>query len=172
MPNLTVIRGAIALTAALVILPLSRGTAGAVSKASGKPNTFLPSGQVSGKLTLESSESCEADNISTSDGATTVRVYLTDHGIKPKSGVRFLLLEAHSSKITLPAPSPASVALGANTGATIAIEWASSPTTGSGTVKFGPHDRSGSLNGTLPPGSNQTGATASETIVGTWSCSK
>lgn len=60
-------------------------------------------------LTLDAAESCEADNISTSDGATTVRVYLTDHGIKPKSGVWYLLLEAGGTKITLPAASPASV---------------------------------------------------------------
>jgi hypothetical protein len=171
MPNPSVIRGAIALTAALVVVPVSQGTA-AASKASAKPNTFQLSGQESGKLTLNSSESCAADNIARSDGVTTVRVYLTDHGLAPKSGLWFLLLEARGSKITLPAASPASVALGANTGATIALEWASGPMTGSGTVKFGAHDRSGTLHVTLPPGTNQTGATGSETIVGTWSCSK
>jgi hypothetical protein len=174
MPNLHVIRVAIALAAALVAIPAAQGiaSASADAKSSMKPNTFQLSGQVSGKLTLDSSVACAFDNVSTSDGATTVRVYLTGRGNKPKSGVWYLLLEGHGSKISLPAASPASVALGATNAATNDIEWASTPTTGSGSVKLGAHDRSGSVNVTLPPGSNQTGAKGNETIVGAWSCSK
>jgi hypothetical protein len=172
MPDLKVIKGVIVLAAAMVVAPAAQGIAAAAPKPSSEPNTFQLSGQESGKLTLDSSKSCEPDNVSTSDGATTVRVYLTDHGLKPKSGDWFFLLEARGSKFTLPAASPASVAVGADNGAATAIEWESAPTTGSGTVVLGPHGRSGSLNVTLPPGSTQTGATASETVVGRWSCSK
>jgi hypothetical protein len=134
-----------------------------------KVNDFTLTGQAKGTLTLNSSETCASGNIAKSDGVTTVRIYLSDHDLKPTKDLWYLLFEVKSLKVSFPAAYPTTLTLGANSGASIAEEW-SAGTTGSGTVSFAKGYMSGSMSVSLPPAPGQKGATRVEKIVGTWSC--
>jgi hypothetical protein len=146
-------------------------TAVATAKAP-KGGTFRLSGQLKGELTLDTAETCVAGNISKNGGYWDIRLYLTDHGIKPTSGTWFLLFGTNTSTIKLPtANADDSAALGVDKGVKPVDEWMSGVHGSSkGTVSFSPGHNSGKIDVTLPPGFNQKGATKPEKIVGTWSC--
>ena len=150
-------------------LLLALGFSSATAAAS-KSNTFTLSGQLAGTLTLNSSMTCIAGNIEKAPGEDTVRVYLTDHDIKPTNAVWYLIVDAKSPGTAhYPAPYPDTTSLGASAGATINDEWTAGHT-GSGTVVLAANLKSGSINLQLPPGQDQTGAKHTEKIVGNWNC--
>ena len=156
------------LIATLLALPLGTLTAGASAK---KSDAFDLSGQAKGTLTLNHSETCAGGNISTSDGWTTVRIYLTDHSIKPTKDLWYLLLDVKGLKASFPASNAdQTLALGANDGASIAEQWNAGVKLGSGTVTFAKGFKSGSMSVSLAPAPDQKGATSDEKIVGSWSC--
>ncbi len=136
-----------------------------------KVNDFTLTGQAKGTLTLNSSETCASGNIAKSDGVTTVRIYLSDHHLKPTKDLWYLLFEVKGLKVSFPAAYPTTLTLGANSGASIAEEW-SAGTKGSGTVNFAKGYKSGSLSVLLSPAPGQKGATSAEKIVGSWSCTQ
>jgi hypothetical protein len=144
--------------------------AGSGPAAAATQNTFSLSGQLSGKLTLNSSETCTSGNISKDDGVDDIRIYLTDHGVKPTNATWFLLIGAKKSGTTrFPASSPNEVSIGADSGIKTDDEW-STLQGGSGTVTLAGNLKSGSIDLKLAPAANQHGATRDEQIVGGWSC--
>lgn len=152
---------------AAILLPASIALAGA------KPNTFTLSGQTSGTLTLNRSETCTAGNIETSGGVSSVRLYLTDHGVKPTGALWFMIITARKpGKISYPAAYPNEVSLGADNGASTAAEWtAEAGKKDSGTLSLNAGFKGGTINLTLPPSTlPQKGAKSSEKISGSWSC--
>ncbi|HEY5261332.1 MAG TPA: hypothetical protein VIJ33_04420 [Solirubrobacteraceae bacterium] len=143
--------------------------AAAVAAGAGKPNTFTLSGQLGGTMTLNSS-SCASDNIQTADGVTTLRLYLTDHGVKPTSATWFMLMSAKKAgTVTYPARYPDEVSLGAAKGAVNADEW-NTMTKGSGSLTLNAGFKSGTISLSMSPAVGQHGATHTEKIVGSWSC--
>jgi hypothetical protein len=137
---------------------------------SAQAGTFALSGQLAGKLTVNTGATCTAGNIMTSDGVTTVRIYLVDHGVKPTTALWYLLFEVKAKAVHLPASYPTDVTLGADKNAAIADEWSSSAKGATGTVSFGAGYKSGSISVSLPAAAGQKGATRDEKIVGNWSC--
>jgi hypothetical protein len=148
--------------------------AGLALAAGAKTDTFTLSGQESGTMTLNSSETCQSGNIEGGGGETSVRLYLTDHGVKPTSALWFIIIEAKKTgKISFPAPSPTEVSLGADKGASTAAEWtAEAGEKASGTLLLNPGFKGGTISLTLPPSTlPQKGAKSPEKISGSWSCS-
>jgi hypothetical protein len=165
----TTIRRALLLgSSAAILLPASIVLAGA------KPNTFTLSGQSAGTLTLNSSETCRGGNIETTDGVSSVRIYLTDHGVKPTGALWFMIITARKpGKISYPAAYPNQVSLGADNGASTAAEWtAEAGKKDSGTLTLNASFKGGTINLTLPPSTlpPQKGAESPEKISGSWSC--
>lgn len=156
-----------ALIAVSLLLPIGTAASGASTT---KANTFILTGQAKGTLTLNRSETCTSGNIYKSDGITTVRIYLSDHDIKPTKDLWYLLFEVKSLKVSFPAAYPTILTLGANSGASIVEQWSAGTKLGSGTVTFGKTYKSGSMSVSLSPAPGQKGASRVEKIVGNWSC--
>ena len=113
---------------------------------------------------------CMAGNTEKAASEDTVRVYLTDHAVKPTNAVWYLIIDTKSPGTThYPAAYPNTTSLGANTGTTITDEWTAGHS-GSGTVTLAANLNSGSINLQLPPAPDQTGAKHTEKIVGRWNC--
>ena len=94
---------------ALALVLAASGTAHASTK---KPkhkavaSSFTVSGQISGTLSFNKSESCQADNSSVAAGLYTVRVYLSDHKVQPTKATWALVLEAKVGRTPYPAVYP------------------------------------------------------------------
>jgi hypothetical protein len=139
------------------------------STAAASPNSFVLSGQVKGTVTINKSETCSAGNIDTTDGLTTVRIYLTNKDVAPTKDAWYILISSKGKKASFPSSSD-TFALGVNSGITTEYEWITSVKLGAGTVAFGAKYKSGIINVTLAPGPNQKSATHSEKVIGNWAC--
>ncbi len=159
--------GAVTLVVTLLgTLAVASGSA----SASGSSNSFVLSGQATGTVSVNKKETCTAGNISTEDGETTVRIYLTDHGVAPTKDLWYLLITSKGKSARFPSPTD-TFTLGAQSGATIAEQWITSTTKGAGHVTFGAGFKSGVVEVTVPPSPYQKTATRDEKVVGSWSCS-
>jgi hypothetical protein len=158
------------LVAVLVVLsPQASAPASAATAAKG--GSFTMSGQENGKLSLNVAETCVSDNFSASPLSEDIRLYVTDHGLKPTNGLWFVGIEAKApGTVHYPAKAPNMVGVGADSGIKPDILWTTGygePGVGSGTVTLKPGFESGSFDLVLAP---STGAKGSEKIVGNWSC--
>lgn len=162
-------------TAAVLVVALSvlcpEASASASAATNAKGGSFTLSGQEAGSLTLNATKTCVADNFSASPLSEDIRLYLTDHGLKPTGALWFILIEAKTQgTVRYPANSPNIVSLGADSGLKPDILWSTGygePGLGSGTLTLRTGFESGSIDLVLAP---STGATRSEKIVGHWSC--
>jgi hypothetical protein len=137
----------------------------------GRGCTFTLTGQEGGRLTLNTARTCLPDNFSAAPLSEDIRLYLTDHGLRPTGAVWFMTIEAKApGTVRYPAKVPNTVALGADSGIKPDILWTTGygdPGVGSGTITLKPGFEAGSFNLVLDP---STGATHPEKIVGHWSC--
>jgi hypothetical protein len=165
------VRATVAVLVATLTVLCAGASASASAATSAKGGSFTQSGQETGTLTLNAAETCMADNFSASSLSDDIRLYLTDHGLKPTSASWFLLIEAKAAgTVRYPANSPNIVSLGADSGLKPDVLWSTrygEPGVGSGTLRLMTGLKSGSIDLVLPP---STGATRSEKIVGHWSC--
>jgi hypothetical protein len=118
----------------VVVVAASLGLPAALAQASGANNTFVLSGQDKGTLTLNSTETGASGNIDTSDGETTVRVYLSDHDIKPTKDAWYFIFETESKTLHFPSSLP-SLIVGATNGPSIAYEWSRGDGLGHGDLR-------------------------------------
>jgi hypothetical protein len=167
-----------AVTALALVLAAS-GTAHASTK---KPkhkavaSSFTVSGQVTGTLSFNKAESCQADNSSVAGGLYTIRVYLTDHNVQPTKATWALVLEAKVGQTSYPAAYPNELALlvVSPTRATLDT-WSaggSSTPSGSGSLTLAPKAKGGSLTKMVlsPSQADPGSASGTVTITGKWSC--
>jgi hypothetical protein len=164
---------------ALALVLAAPGTAHASTK---KPrhkaaaSSFTVSGQVTGTLSFNKAESCQADNSRVAEGLYTVRVYLTDHNVQPTKAMWALVLEAKVGQTPYPAAYPDELALIATSPTRASLDtWSaggSSTPSGSGSLTLAPKAKGGSLtNMVLSPSQADPGsASATVTITGKWSC--
>ena len=176
MTNRSYLASGAALALALVLA--APGTADASTK---KPkhkaaSSFTVSGQVTGTLSFNKAESCQADNSSLARGLYTVRVYLTDQNVQPTKATWALVLEAKVGQTSYPAAYPDELALLAVSPTRAPLDtWSaggSSTPSGSGSLTLAPKAKGGSLtNMVLSPSQADPGsASATVTITGKWSC--
>lgn len=154
---------------ALVLLATA---AAAGPAAAATHDSFSVSGQVSGKLTLDSAETCASGNTRKEGKEVVVRLYLTDHGVAPTKATWFVLLDANKTgTVHFPASYPNEVSFGADSGVKTAAEWSTS-SSATGTATLASNLKSGSVNLKLAPapGSEKGSAKSDEKIVGSWSC--
>jgi hypothetical protein len=165
------VRATAAVLVAILAVLSTEASAWASAVTSAKGGSFTLSGQENGSLTLNVAATCLPDNFSASPLSEDIRLYLTDHGLKPTRALWFMLIEAKTpGTIRYPAKSPNIVSLGADSGLKADVLWSTQygePGLGSGTVTLQPGFGSGSIDLVLVPG---TGATRSKKIVGHWSC--
>jgi hypothetical protein len=161
--------------AAVVVATLAVVCLGAPASASAATvangGSFTLSGQEAGTLTLNSAKTCVPDNFSSAPLSEDIRLYLTDHGLKPTTATWFMTIDVkRPGTVHFPAGSPNIVSLGADSGIKPDVLWSTGygePGVGSGTLTLKTGFKSGSIDLVLPP---STGATHSEKIVGHWSC--
>jgi hypothetical protein len=166
---------------AIALVLAASGTAHALTK---KPkhkhkavaSSFTVSGQVTGTLSFNKAESCQADNSSVAGGLYTVRVYLTDRNVQPTKATWALVFEAKVGQTPYPAVYPDEVTLAATSPTGTPLDtWsaggANTPT-GSGSLILAPKAKGGSLtNMVLSPSQADPGsASGTVTITGKWSC--
>jgi hypothetical protein len=168
-----------ALSLALVFVFAASGTAQASTK---KPkhkataSSFTISGQVTGTLGFNKTESCQADNSSVAAGVYTLRVYLTDHNVKPTKATWALVIEAKVGQTPYPAVYPDEVTLAADSPTEMPLDtWSaggSNTPTGSGSFTRAAKAKGGSLtNMVLSPSQADPGsASGTVTISGKWDC--
>jgi hypothetical protein len=164
---------------ALALVLAAPGTAQASMK---KPkhkavaSSFTVSGQVTGTLSFNKAESCRADNSSVAAGLYTVRVYLTDHNVRPTKAMWALVLEAKVGQTPYPAVYPDELTIAATSPSGAPLDtWSaggSNTPTGSGSLTLAPKAKGGSLtNMVLSPSKADPGsASGTVTITGKWSC--
>jgi len=155
-----------ALTALGLTLLVGAGLAGASASSIG---TFTLSGQAKGTLIVAKGKTCKPDNISISHGVATVRLYFTDTAIKPVTDLWYVLISSKGIQSNFPSKT-STFTLGVNSGAKIFEQWNAGATTGSGSVTFTDHFKSGTMNVSLSPVKGQEGR--GEKIAGTWECTK
>ncbi len=162
------VRAIVPVAVLAVVLP---ATSASASRATTKGGSFSLSGQESGTLALDVAKTCVPDNFSAAPLSEDIRLYLTDHGLKPTNALWFMTIEAKSPRtVSYPAKAPNTVALGADSGIKPDILWSTGsgePRVGSGSVTLKPGFEARSFNLVLAP---STGAKGSEKIVGHWSC--
>lgn len=168
---------------ALALVVAASGTAHASTK---KPkqkhkhnavaSSFTISGQVTGTLSFNKAESCQADNSSVAAGLYTVRVYLTDHNVQPTKATWALVLEAKVGQTPYPAVYPDELTLAATSPSGAPLDtWsaggANTPT-GSGSLTLAPKAKGGSLSKMVlsPSQADPGSASGTVTITGKWSC--
>jgi hypothetical protein len=167
---------------ALALVLAASGTAHASTKHQHKhkhkavASSFTVSGQISGTLSFNKSESCQADNSSVAAGLYTVRVYLTDHNVQPTKATWALVLEAKAGQTPYPAVYPNELTLSVTSPTETPLDtWStggSNTPTGSGSLTLAPKAKGGSLtNMVLSPAQADPGsASGTVTITGKWSC--
>lgn len=140
------------------------------------PSIFTVSGQVSGTLSFNKAQSCQADNSSVAAGLYTVRVYLTDHTVHPTKAVWSLVLEAKVGQTQYPAVYPDELTLAVNSpSGTPLYTWSvggSNTPSGSGSLTLAPKANGGSLNKMVlsPSKADPGAASGTVTITGKWAC--
>jgi hypothetical protein len=140
-------------------------------------SSFTVSGQVAGTLAFNKAETCASGNASVSDGIYTIRVWLTDHGVKPTKATWALVIEATVGQTPYPAVYPNEVTLSATspTGPVLGT-WSAggvvNTPSGSGTLTIAPKAKGGSLaKMVLSPSTEDPGtATSAVTVTGKWAC--
>ena len=169
--------GGVALALALMLV--ASGTAQASKK---KPkhkavaSSFTVSGQVTGTLSFNKAQSCQADNSSVTAGLYTVRVYLTDHNVQPTKATWALVLEAKAGQTPYPAVYPDELTLAVNSPSGTPLDtWSaggSNTPSGSGSLTLASKAKSGSLTKMVlsPSQADPGAASATVTITGKWSC--
>lgn len=157
---------AVALTTLGLVLMFGTGLAGASASSIG---TFTLSGQAKGTLIVAKGKTCKPSNISISHGVATVTLYFTDTTIKPTNDLWYVTISSKGIQANFPSAN-ATFTLGVKAGATIDEQWNAGATTGSGSVTFTDHFKSGTLNVSLLPAKGQKGR--GEKIAGTWECTK
>jgi hypothetical protein len=164
-------RATVAVLVVTLAVLCAEASASASAATGAKGGSFTLSGQEAGTLTINVARTCVPDNFSPSPLSEDIRLYLTDHGLKPTGATWFMGIEAKGAgTVRYPANAPNTVGLGADSGAKPDILWSTGygdPGVGSGTVTLKPGFEGGSFNLVLPP---STGAKRSEKIVGHWSC--
>jgi hypothetical protein len=156
------------LLAVVLVVSLS-GPVILASASAASSNSLALSGQVKGTVAINKTETCSAGNVDTTDGLTTVRIYLTNKDVAPTKDTWYILISSKGKKATFPSSSD-TFSLGVNSGITTEYEWITSVKLGAGTVTFGAKYKSGTINVKLEPGFNQKSATHSEKVIGSWAC--
>ncbi len=167
---------------AALALALVLAAPGAAHASTKKPkhkavaSSFTVSGQITGTLSFNKSESCQADNSSVAAGLYTVRVYLSDHNVQPTKATWALVLEAKVGKTPYPAVYPDELTLSVTSPTeTPLYTWSaggSNTPSGSGSLTLAPKAKGGSLtNMVLSPAQADPGsASGTVTITGKWAC--
>jgi hypothetical protein len=170
--------GGTALALALVLAV--SGTAHASAKKSKHKtvaSSFTVSGQITGTLGFNKTESCMADNASAAGGLYTVRVWLTDRNVQPMKATWAFVFEAKVGETPYPAVYPNEFTLEAASPAGTPIDtWSAggvvnSPT-GSGSLTLAAKGKGGSLTKMVlsPSRSDPGSASGTVTITGRWAC--
>lgn len=174
-------RSYLAAGTALAIALVLAGSATAqasTKKAKHKATTssFTVSGQVTGTLSFNKAESCQADNSSVAAGLYTVRLYLTDHNVQPTKATWALVLEAKVGQTPYPAVYPDELTLAVNSPSGTPLDtWSaggSNTPSGSGSLTLAPKAKGGSLTKMVlsPSQADPGSASGTVTISGKWAC--
>jgi hypothetical protein len=164
---------------ALVLVLAASSTAQASTKKpkhKAVPSSFVISGQVTGVLSFNKAQSCQADNSSVAAGVYTVRVYLTDHNVPPTKATWALVLEAKAGQTPYPAVYPDELTLAVNSPSGTPLDtWTaggSNTPSGSGSLTLSPKAKGGSLTKMVlsPSQADPGSASGTVTLTGKWSC--